>query len=287
MRLALTSVCRIALTVLLGAFLAATLARFAPGFGTDEDQLDLRRSSQSIERLHAQRMKDSSVPGFYAHTLGGYLHGDFGVSRSLNRPVAELIRNRLPPTAIALATGLILAWILGLGAALSGLLGPGRLVALPAQASSGLLQCLPAAVIGLLLATLGGRGPWWAGIAIAFVLVPRVYVYSSNLLNQAYGSTHIVLARAKGLGQTRILLWHAMPVCLPQLLAFAGVSVSLALSAAVPMEVILDIPGIGQLAWQAAIARDMVLLVALSMLLSTVIVTANAAAEWAQQERTL
>jgi ABC-type dipeptide/oligopeptide/nickel transport system permease component len=43
----------------------------------------------------------------------------------------------------------------------------------------------------------------------------------------------------------------------PQGLALAGVSATIALSAAIPVEVICDSPGIGQLAWQAATARDL------------------------------
>ena len=43
---------------------------------------------------------------------------------------------------------------------------------------------------------------------------------------------------------------------------------SLALSACIPMEVILDTPGIGQLAWQAALARDMSLLVVLTIMVA-------------------
>jgi ABC-type dipeptide/oligopeptide/nickel transport system permease component len=45
------------------------------------------------------------------------------------------------------------------------------------------------------------------------------------------------------------------------------------------MEVILDTPGIGQLAWQAALSRDMTLLVALTLLFTLFIVTANTLSE--------
>ena len=47
----------------------------------------------------------------------------------------------------------------------------------------------------------------------------------------------------------------------PQLLALAGVTVSLAFGAAIPVEAIADSPGVGQLAWQAALGRDLPVLV--------------------------
>jgi peptide/nickel transport system permease protein len=266
---------RIALTVLAGGFLAATLVRYAPGFAADEEQWSIHRSSESVERVKAERMKDSNVVLFYARSMRNFLHGDFGVSRSLNRPVRDLLKERSMPTLIAVATGLAGAWSAGLLLTVFLRLRGGGLAEPVIQTSHALLQCFPAAVIALLLVALGGHGPFLAGIAIALVLFPRVFSYSQGILAQAYRSSHILMARAKGLSPLRVLLWHAAPVSFPQLVSFAGVSVSLALSAAIPMEVILDIPGIGQLAWQAALARDMGLILVLSIILSAMIGFSN------------
>jgi peptide/nickel transport system permease protein len=62
------------------------------------------------------------------------------------------------------------------------------------------------------------------------------------------------------------------------MLALAGVSVSLALGAAVPIEALCGIPGIGQLAWQAALGRDLPMLVTLTVLVTLVTLVANTAA---------
>ena len=76
------------------------------------------------------------------------------------------------------------------------------------------------------------------------------------------------MSRAKGLSGMRVFLWHYLPPAAPQWLALLAVSLSLALSAAVPVEVVCDLPGIGQLAWKAAMARDMYLLVCLTGLVT-------------------
>jgi peptide/nickel transport system permease protein len=89
----------------------------------------------------------------------------------------------------------------------------------------------------------------------------------------------VLTARAKGLGGFRLLLWHILPVTAPQLLALAGVSVSLAFAAAIPVEVVCDLPGIGQLAWKAALGRDLELLVNLTMIVTMVTLLANSAAD--------
>ena len=89
----------------------------------------------------------------------------------------------------------------------------------------------------------------------------------------------MLTARAKGLGNIRVLLWHILPGAAPQLLALAGVSVSLAFTAAIPVEALCDIPGIGQLAWKAALGRDVALLVNLTMIVTLVTIIANSLSE--------
>jgi len=67
----------------------------------------------------------------------------------------------------------------------------------------------------------------------------------------------------------------------PQLLALAGVSVSIAFGAAIPIEALCDLPGIGQLAWQAATARDLPLLLAITFLVIAVTQICNTVSDWA------
>jgi peptide/nickel transport system permease protein len=59
------------------------------------------------------------------------------------------------------------------------------------------------------------------------------------------------------------------------MLALAGVTVSIAFGAAIPVEVVCDYPGLGQLAWKAALARDLPLLVNLTLIIALVTVAAN------------
>ncbi len=75
------------------------------------------------------------------------------------------------------------------------------------------------------------------------------------------------------------MLRHILRTTAPQLLALAGVSVSVAFAAAIPVEVVCDLPGIGQLAWKAAMGRDLALLVTLTMIVTLVTLVANSAAD--------
>jgi len=60
----------------------------------------------------------------------------------------------------------------------------------------------------------------------------------------------------------------------------------MAFGAAIPIEALCDSPGIGQLAWQAALNRDLPLIMNLTLLVAIVTVAANSFAN-ASNERAL
>jgi peptide/nickel transport system permease protein len=262
-------------TVLLGGFLSATLVRLAPGFAVDERELDPHLSAQSVQALREARQRDHNIFRFYLSYTNRALHGDLGTSLALGQPVRELLRDRVPLTVRLLATGLGLAWMLSLTLALSAAWM--RLSVYDALTTilSGTFLCIPAAVLALLSVLWNVPG----SLAIALIVFPRSFRYARNLLVKAYSRPHIIAARAKGLGEVRILFWHVVPVVAPQLLAVGGVSVSVAVGAAIPVEALCGLPGIGQLAWQAALARDLPLLVIITMLVTLVTLLANSGAD--------
>lgn len=265
------------LLVLLGGFLGATLVRMAPGFGVDEQELNTRLNEESIRALRQSRSHENNIFRFYAHYLGAALHGDLGVSRSLGRPVVELFSERIPVTLRSVALGLLGGWLLGFTLALPSAMCRRWSYDLLTTALSGLFLCLPSAVLALLFLYIGGAAPW----AIALVVFPYIFRYSRNLLLHTCNLPHVLTAKAKGLRGARILLWHVLPSSAPALLALVGVSVSMAFGAAIPIEVVCDSPGIGQLAWQAALGRDLPLLVNITIFVTLLTLTANSISDLA------
>ena len=262
---------RILIVVVLGGFLGATLVRLAPGFGVDEQELDVRLGKESLQALRQSHPEEQHLWRFYARYWANLARGDLGVSRSLGRPVTELLSDRIPPTFRSVGIGLIIGWSLALALALPTLRRKSAGYEFFCTALSGLFLCLPAAVLAFLFLFIEGPSP----LAIGLVIFPRVFRYTRNVLLNAKALPHIVTAKAKGLGEMRVLWFHILPMAVPQILALAGVSVSMAFGAAVPVEVICDSPGIGQLAWQAALGRDMPLLVTLTLLVTVTTLIAN------------
>jgi peptide/nickel transport system permease protein len=261
---------RIVAIVLLSGVACALLARFAPGSTVDERELNQKAGEDSIAALRTH--KEISLAAQFAH----YLRGDLGYSESNNAPIRALIADRAPATLRELAIGLGGGWLIGFLFAIP----RGRGYDAASAAGAGLLLSLPAALIAYLCVLLDAA----PAIVLIAVIAPRIFEFAKNLLREAYRAPHIDTARARGTGELRIFLAHTLPSAAPQLIALAAASVSIAIGAAIPVEAICDVPGLGRLAWQAATARDLPLLVNLTMLVALATSGAAMVAEFATRK---
>jgi peptide/nickel transport system permease protein len=273
---------RVALLMLLASLAGAILMRVAPGFSSDDQELNSGLSAQSIQAVRQSRMADTNIPVFYARYLGALIRGDLGTSRSLNQPVKDLLRERLPVTLWNLAFALAVGWLLGLALAVAAQTLPWCAFSFLANGLSGTFISTPAAALALIFLLL--RLP--PAFAAALLVFPKIYRYTENLLQQSSEMPHVLTARAKGAGPLRVLAWHVMPIALPQLIALVGVSISIGIGVLLPIEVVSDVAGIGQLAWHAAQARDLPLLVNLTMIVTFVTVCATLLSDAAQHSFT-
>lgn len=271
LRSILLGIGRLLAIMFLASLFAAVLLRIAPGFSSDEQELNQGLSSQSIQAIRQAHLADANIARYYARYVASLVRGDLGVSQSLNQPVRSLLRERLPITLRSILFALALAWFLGLALAAITQIAGSNLFTFVTEGLSGTLISTPAAVLALVFVLLR----WPPEVAAALLVFPKIYRYSHNLLRQSYELPHVLTARAKGAGPWRVLGWHVAPTALPQLLALVGVSISIVIGVLLPIEVICDVPGVGQLAWQAAEARDLPLLVNLTLVVAFVTVCAT------------
>jgi peptide/nickel transport system permease protein len=195
--------------------------------------------------------------------LGAALHGDLGRSLLSRREVAPWIRERLAKTAeltaLSLALGLAFSLALGLLAA-----RPGRAdrfctvfgavaAALPTPWIGPML--ILAFAVKLPLFPLGGHVALPAiTLAIGFtglwsrLVRARVRETLSLPLAQA--------ARARGLGESRVVLKYGLAPCLGPLAAYFGTQLGAMLGGAMVTEVIFDWPGMGSLLVENVLKRD-------------------------------
>jgi peptide/nickel transport system permease protein len=280
LRSILSAAGRVVAIMLLASLFGATLMRVAPGFSSDEQELDPGLSSQTIHAIRQARLADSNIPRYYAGYIASLLRGDLGVSRSLNQPVRQLLRERLPVTLRGMTIALALAWFFGLTLASLAQIARSSIVTSLTEGLSGAFISTPAAVLALLFVFLR----WPPEVAAALLVFPKIYRYGYNLLESSYELPHVLAARAKGAGPWRVLGWHVAPTAVPQLLALLGVSISIVIGVLLPIEVICAVPGIGQLAWQAAESRDLPLLVNLTLVVAFVTVCATMLSDSARRQ---
>jgi len=269
---ALASRAALLLTILMaGGLLAAALVRLAPGFGMDERMLDARLNSSSHAAIQQQLTEGSDIVTYYGRYLQRLWRGDLGNSISLGRPVKELLSERCGVSLKSGLAGMSLAWAAALLAVAMLELARARSCEAVASLLAGALLCVPAAVVALGCLYLGGT----PSLAVAAILFSRIFRYVRNIVRAACQAPHVLAAKALGIRPSRLVAFHVMAPVLPEMLALAGVSVSTAVGALIPVEALCDSPGVGQLVWQAAVARDLPVLVNVTLLVTGLMAAAN------------
>lgn len=217
-------------------------------------------SSDEIDQLRTQLGQNLSPAEQFAHLTLGYLSGDLGQSLFYQRPVADLLIERIPLSALlglsALALAVCTAVPLGLLQAMrrGGPLDRGLSVL------TLVLYATPGFVLGALLVQWFSlqSGVGWGPVlclAIGFfaslVLITRAAALEE--LNRAYVWT----AEATGATRLAILREQVLPnVLLPALAAMPSWFVSAAVSGALLIETLFGVEGMGLLAVEAVTRRD-------------------------------
>ncbi len=269
MSLLLKIAARAGRTLLLLAFAAAgtvLLVRFAPGFFSDEREMDAKYAQTARAELSLEAEQEQSLRLIAIREVKGWLHGDFGESRQYHVPVAELIGPRLKVSGLLLARGIGCGWLLALCTALplSCLRKGGYVWGWPFT----ILLSVPTAAMATacILAETGGPV-----VVLSLLIAAREFKFLRSLLEGAWRSPHLLQGRAQGLKPWALVWMHILPNVAPQLCSLATLSIVTALGSLVPIEVIFTVPGLGQLAWSAVMNRDLPVLIAVSLLMACLV----------------
>lgn len=242
------------------------LVRYAPGYLSDKREMDPRYSQLARTELALEASRSQSLALMLSNEADEWLHGDFGRSRQFDVPVQELIRPRLMVTGLLLLRSLLLGWMLAMLAAMVSSTGrrPAMLWQLPAT----LLLAVPAGATATLCLLSGEGGPV---LVMVLLIAARDFKFLHRILRKAWLEPHVLQARAQGISTSRILVAHVLPALAGQLAALASLSLVTALSAVVPVEVIFNVAGLGQLAWNAALNRDLPVLLAITLIMAVAV----------------
>jgi peptide/nickel transport system permease protein len=261
----------IVLLVIVGSTI---LVRLAPGYLSDAREIDSRYGDAVRAELSAEAERSGTLAHLLSAEFLGWMRGDGGVSRQYGVPVSELILPRLEVTGGLMLRSLVLAWTLALCASL--LSSAARKSSVLWQAPAALLLAVPTAAMATLCLLAGYGGPV---LVMALLLSARDFKFLHHTLRKAWFDPHLLQARAQGVKAHRLIFGFVLPSVRSQLCALASLSIVTALSALVPVEVIFNVPGLGQLAWNAALNRDLPVLLSVTIIVALAVALAGLASD--------
>jgi peptide/nickel transport system permease protein len=254
------------LALALLAMLATTaLMRWAPGYFSDEREMDAQFGAVERRALEEQTKSEASLSGLLKRQLNSVLQGNLGRSRHYDVPVTDLIKERASTTAGLVVKSVVCGWALAFVAAVVMSARRGGSGEALVAAPSALVLAAPVSALATVCLMTDHGGPL---LVLAAVIAARDFKVVYRLLRRAWRAPHVLFARASGMRMESILRTHLLPMLSRELFALGMTSFVIALSLAVPVEVIFDVPGLGQLAWSAALNRDLPVLLAVTLLMA-------------------
>lgn len=304
-RFLLSKIPSIVLVLVATSIIAFLLPRFAPG-DPAQTIAGPEASPEQVQAIREALGLDQPLVVQYLDWAGGLFTGDLGQSFIFNRPVAELIGDRLSSTVELALLAAVFMIVIGLGLGILGGSADSRATRFAADSVNTFLIATPAFLVGLLLIVLFGV-TWRVlpvsgevgltedfGIGIQYLVLPALALGLamapgiSRLLQTTMLSTRgeefVDLARAKGASPRRITYRHVLRTSLGAAVVAIGLRIGELLGGAIIIEAIFARNGLGQLAVQAVNSRDYqlvqvlvmaaVLIAVLSQLITEVILAA-------------
>jgi peptide/nickel transport system permease protein len=242
--------------------------------------------AEDVENIRRFYGFDRPLAVQYLDWLGNALRGDLGRSYTLRQPVAEVIAERLPTTALlavcALGFAILLSVPLGVLAAVRPNSFLDRLALLIAVVG----QAMPTFWFALtLILWLGvqwrllpitGSGTWahfvMPAIALGYYLTPGVMRLTRAGMLEVLSSDYIRTARAKGLRGGSVLFKHALRNAIVPVVSLSAVQFGFMLGGSVVIETIFQINGLGYLAWESIQRKDLPTMQAIVLVLALIYV---------------
>jgi oligopeptide transport system permease protein len=129
----------------------------------------------------------------------------------------------------------------------------------------------------------------WVGISPSHIILPAIalaapYVaYVARLMRgsmvEVLNSPYILMARAKGVPETQVVLRHALKPALMPLVSFLGPATAGVITGSIVIETIFGLPGIGRAFVGGALNRDYTLVLGVTVLYGALIVFFNLLAD--------
>ncbi|HHW49334.1 MAG TPA: ABC transporter permease [Clostridiaceae bacterium] len=229
----------------------------------------------------------------YLRFAKSVLGGDLGISILQDRPVIEMIKERLPVTLQIGFLGFLITFVIAVPAGVIAAVKKNTVADYLCMTGSLVGIAMPTFWLGMLLLyvfayklrwfPISGDGtikqlilPGFAiGLTNAAITARMVRSSMLEVLKQDYVRT----ARSKGLSEKRVIFGHALKNALIPVITLMGLRLGWIIGGSVALEIIFSIPGIGRLMVDSILARDYPVVQGSMIVLTSSIILANILAD--------
>ncbi len=217
------------------------------------------------------------------------VRGDFGLSFRNQLPAMDLLLERVPATLELAAAAMVLALAVAIPVGIVSALRRNSLLDHAGMIFALIGQSMPVYWLGILLIMFfavglgwfpaAGRGGWnnlvLPAVTLGLFSMARVARFTRSAMLEALGQDYVRTARAKGLPERRVVLFHAFKNASLPIVTIIGLDFATLLGGAVITETIFSWPGVGRFTVEAIGIRDFPVVQASVFLLALIFVVVN------------
>ena len=272
------------------------LTRLIPG-SPAATILGPQASAADIAEMEIKLGLDQPYWKQFVDYIGNVLQGNFGDSYMYNRPVLDLIAERIPNTLQITVTALIIALIIGVGIGMFSALHQYSILDYVFMVLALVGVSMPIFWLGLMLVNLfsvqlgwlptQGRGDLAIGLwdFVSHMILPCACLSTipmatfaritrSSMLEVIHNDS-IKALRARGISERSVIWKHALKNALPPIVTVLGLQIASCFTGAILTESIFTWPGMGTMIVNAITNRDYMLIQGVVLFFALVFVIVN------------
>ena len=260
-------------------------------------------SPEFIADLRARFGLDKPLWMQFLIYMGQIAHFDLGYSFRFSRPVADLVLERLPATLMLMIPTLFLAFVVGSALGVAAARRAGKWSDAAVSVAALFFYAMPIFWIGVMMIVLfsvklgwlptGGMMTIGTGLSglpmildvLRHMVMPVVALslfhtaFYARLMRasmlEIFTQDFVTTARAKGISETRIVYRHVLRNALLPVVTVLGLHIANLLGGAVLVETVFSWPGLGRLAFDSVLSRDVNLLLGILLCSSILVIITN------------
>jgi peptide/nickel transport system permease protein len=287
------------LPILFGvSVLVFSMQHLVPGDIVDIVSADLAQGdATAAARLRKELRLDRPIPEQYLYWIGGALRGDLGASFVSGKPVAAEILRRLPLNLELAAMAMAFAIVVGIPVGTLSAVRRDGWTDAGIRFASVLGYSLPNFWVATLTVLIGSlwlpklpilqyvpftQDPVWnltlllvPAFVLSLTVLPLVVRMTRAAVLENLGLDYVRTARAKGLGEGRVVGRHVLTNSLIGVLNVTGVQMGVMIGGLVLTEEIFILPGLGRLLLESIQKRDFPVITGVTLVLATLFMAIN------------